>query len=125
MNTRTKSSTSLMVHPGPILGLLLSSLLASVAWAQTQPSAKFWAGDKSPQSAADRQAQIRKNGRFLGWKFAAQARQDTRKWRRKVRNESASEKGAEIQSERLTPATVLPAGAFPIAGFAFRKTLPA
>lgn len=109
----------------PILGSVISSLLASVAWAQTRPPAEFWAGDKSAQSVSDRQAEIRKNGRFLGWKFAAQSGQDTRKWRRKVRNESSPEKGAEIQSEQLAPATSVPAGAFPIAGFAFRKTLPA
>jgi hypothetical protein len=115
----------MMGQPKPILGLLISSLLTGVAWAQTQPSPKLWAGDNSSQSASARRAAIRKNGRFLGWKFAAQSGQDTRKWQRRVRNGFVADKAAVTQSGRRTPATSLPEEAFPIAGFGSHKALPA
>jgi FG-GAP-like repeat len=57
-------------------------LLAANLFSQTPSSRPIALNRADAKAVATRQAAIQKGGRFLGWKFAAQSHQDTRKWQR-------------------------------------------
>jgi hypothetical protein len=106
----------------------LVCLLASGVGAQTftrsraNPLAHYPVDSHS--SSARREA-VRKNGRFLGWRFADLSWQDTKKWQRKSRQTqflpTAQAAHGLAQPRAITPAS----GGFGNAGFEARPQLPA
>jgi len=81
-------------------------------------------GQDAAKTLADRRASIRKNSRFLGWKYARLAHQDTSKWQRD--NSKAREMPSAARANGLVHATNSgPATGFGNPGFAEHPALPA
>jgi hypothetical protein len=101
---------------GWLVGLLFPWLFSLGAGAQTLPQRPPVISPQFAKASTQRQAAIRKNSRFLGWKFARLAHQDTAKWKRD--NPQAKELPSAARSYGLVhPASKSPAGKSPAAGF--------
>ena len=106
---------SIPVHSYRRLGRLVVffcvCLLSVGARAQTLPQHPSVPSSHSAKASTQRQAAIRKNSRFLGWKFARLAHQDTRKWQRD------NPQGREMQSAARSYGLVHSASSSPPTGF--------
>jgi hypothetical protein len=103
--------------------LFFPCFLALSALAQTLPQLPVVLS-QSAETLAQRRAAIRKNSRFLGWKFARLAHQDAKKWQRD------KPQGRELSSSARSSGLVhssssSPAAGFGNAGFSEHPTLPA
>src|SRR5579859_4129484 len=104
--------------------LLFPCLSLSSSRAQTIPRHPPVLSSPSPKASMERDAAIRKNSRFLGWKFARLAHQDTRRWRRD--NPQGRDLASATHSYGLThSASSSPGMGFGNAGFTERPVLPA
>lgn len=104
--------------------LILVCLLGGDIKAQT-----FWgspvAHHPSGQSASIQRETIARNGRFLGWKFAARSHQNIEKWQRsKLQNEHLPLSPVPRSSARSGAGAIAPI-ASSNAGFDWRSALPA
>ena len=109
--------------PSGHISLFFGLLLATNAWAQapSRPLALY----HHSQSSSTRQATITKNGRFLGWKFAALSGQDTTKWQRRS-HQSRPLPAMEAAHSLAQPRSAVAATrGFANAGFEARPSLPA
>jgi len=111
-------------EPGDFVVLFLACLLSLGARAQTFPQRPTVLPSQFAKASTQRRAAIQKNSRFLGWKFARLAHQDTTKWQRNNPQAkdlpSAARSYGSIHSASSSPAT-----GFGNPGFAERPTLPA
>jgi hypothetical protein len=109
---------------GALASLFFLCLLSSGAPAHTLPLRPSVLSSQSAKGSTQRRAAIRKNSRFLGWKFARLAHQDTAKWQRN--NPQARELPSTASSYGLVhSASSTPTTGFGNAGFAEHPTLPA
>jgi FG-GAP-like repeat len=119
-----------IVHAWPShsgLCCFLVYLLTSGAGAQTattHPNRPLPVYSDS-QSSSARQASVRKNGRFLGWKFAAISGQDTGKWRRRSRQDQQLSAEVAVRGQVQNSSGQPSPGGFSNAGFETRPRLPA
>jgi hypothetical protein len=81
-------------------------------------------GPDAAATLAQRKAAVRKNSRFLGWKFARLAHQDTAKWRRENNRRQVPETGTSSH-DLVRAASSNPAAGFGNPGFAEHPALPA
>jgi FG-GAP-like repeat/FG-GAP repeat len=106
------------------LAVVLLCALSLSAGAQKVLPHRLRPGQDAAGTLAQRQVVIRKNSRFLGWKFAHLAHQDTTRWQRNNSQgrelPSAAHSYGSVHSASSTPAT-----GFGNAGFAEHPTLPA
>lgn len=109
---------------GWLVVLLFPCLLSLGSPAQTLPQRPPVPSPHSAKASTQRHAAIRKSSRFLGWKFARLAHQDTRKWQRD--NPQGRVLPSAARSYGLVPsASSSSATGFGNPGFSERPALPA
>lgn len=109
--------------PPWIAGLLIIGVFASAVPAQIAFQHPLELTQRDVKQLAERKAVVRKNSRFLGWKFARQSHQDTSKWTRQTGER------IELRALGANPDSQLPGKAsgtaFSNAGISKHPALPA
>jgi FG-GAP-like repeat/FG-GAP repeat len=106
--------------------VLACLLLATSAFSQTPPHRPARLDSTDANTIAARRVAIQKGGRFMGWKFAAQSHQDTRKWQRPLPPQASSmPASAEYSVAGISRLGASGTSGFGNVGFALRPGLPA